>query len=253
MTPQELYKAGELDQAIKALGEEIRSNPVDTKRRTFLFELLSLAGEWDRAEKHLDVLTGQDAKNAPGMLLYRSALYAERIRQEMFRTGSFPKPPEEEAAAVAGEWNDQPFTSLTDADPVFGENLEVFIAGDYVWVPVKYIQSLTIEEPKHLRDLIWARARIEVSPAFRLKELGEVLLPAIAPLSYTSTDSAVRMGRDASWEETTGGERLLGQKMLLVNGREEVPLLEFRSIVWETPTEETETAESTPEPDDATA
>ena len=84
MTPQELYKAGELDQAIKALGEELRSNPLDAKRRTFLFELLSFAGEWDRAEKHIDVLANQNPKGAPGMMLYRSALYAERTRQEMF-------------------------------------------------------------------------------------------------------------------------------------------------------------------------
>jgi protein involved in temperature-dependent protein secretion len=42
MTPQELYRTGELDQAIKALGEELRSNPLDAKRRTFLFRNVSL-------------------------------------------------------------------------------------------------------------------------------------------------------------------------------------------------------------------
>src|ERR1700733_1513148 len=111
MTPQELYRAGELGQAIKALGDEVRSNPLDAKRRTFLFELLCFAGEYDRAEKHLDVLASFDAKAIPGTLLYRSAIHAERTRQEMFRTGSFPvkgEPPPDRG----GSWNGKPFQYL---------------------------------------------------------------------------------------------------------------------------------------------
>src|SRR6202012_4898252 len=112
MTPQELYRAGELDQATKALGEELRSNPLDAKRRTFLFELLCFAGEWDRAEKQLDVLASQDIKNAPSMMLYRSAIHAERTRQEMFQTKSFPVREPGNEAPPSGTWNDQPFTRL---------------------------------------------------------------------------------------------------------------------------------------------
>jgi type VI secretion system protein ImpE len=44
MTPLELYRAGQLGQAIKALGEELRSFPLDVKRRNFLFGLLCFAG-----------------------------------------------------------------------------------------------------------------------------------------------------------------------------------------------------------------
>src|ERR1700753_3477071 len=231
MTPQELYRAGELDQAIKALGEELRSNPLDAKRRTFLFELLCFAGEWDRAEKQLDVLADRDAKNAPGILVYRSALYAERIRQEMFRTKNFPKK-EAGDAPPSGTWNGEPFTRLADADSTFGDNIEVFIAGDYVWVPTKYIERLEIEPPKDLRDLLWARARIQASPKFRLQELGEVLLPVLAPLSSTHSDNAVRLGRTSVWEQQPDGEEaLFGQKLMFVDG-EEIPLLEFRSMIW---------------------
>ena len=32
-----LYRAGQLKPAIDALGDELRKNPLDTKRRTFLF------------------------------------------------------------------------------------------------------------------------------------------------------------------------------------------------------------------------
>ena len=230
MTPQELYKAGELGQAIKALGEELRGNPLDAKRRSFLFELLCFAGEYDRAEKQLDVLADQNPKHAAGTLLYRSALYAERIRQEMFRTGNLPSQDNaaDEGSDVGGEWNGKRFASLLDADARFGESLEVFIAGDYTWVPIKYIVGLEIEPPTSLRDLLWVRARIECGPAFRLQELGEVLLAGdlAAVVSFNRRRGAAgadkRLGRDAG--RVPSG--LLGQKMLLVDG-EEIPLLEF--------------------------
>ena len=57
MTARELYQAGKLDEAVQALIAELRDNPGDTKRRTFLFELLCFAGNFDRAEKQLDILS----------------------------------------------------------------------------------------------------------------------------------------------------------------------------------------------------
>ncbi len=232
MTPLELYKAGELGQAIKALGEELRSQPLDAKRRTFLFELLCFAGEYDRAEKQLDVLADQNPKASMGILMYRSALHAERTRREMFQKGEFPAQDVQNAATGGGSFNGEPFETLADADERIGDHLEVFIAGGYTWIPTKYVQRLEIEPPATLRDLLWARARIEASPAFRLQDLGEVLLPVISPLSYLSSDDSVRLGRMSVWEDSPdGGEKLLGQKMLLVDG-EEIPILEARSIVW---------------------
>jgi type VI secretion system protein ImpE len=231
MTALELYRAGELSAAIKVLGDELRSNPLDAKRRTFLFELLCFAGEYDRAEKQLDVLAGFDTKSIPGMLLYRSAIHAERTRQEMFRTGTFPArgeaPPDR-----GGQWNGKPFEYLGDADDRIADHVEMFIAGGYTWVPTKYIERLEIEPPVNLRDLLWARARVDASPEFRLQELGEVLLPVIAPLSYLSDDDAVKLGRVSVWTPAEdGSEHLTGQKLLLVDG-EEIPLLELRSIVF---------------------
>ena len=39
MNSRELYRAGKLDEAVQALGSELRNDPTDTRRRTFLFEL----------------------------------------------------------------------------------------------------------------------------------------------------------------------------------------------------------------------
>ncbi len=230
MTPLELYRAGELREAIKALGEELRKSPLDAKRRTFLFELLCFAGEYDRAEKHLDVLAGQSPKAIPGMMLYRSAIHAERTRQEMFAKGETPAV--SDGTAGGGSWNGKAFGDLSDADPRIGPNLEVFLAGSYTWIPMHYLRGLEIEPPKDLRDLIWARARVETSPEFRLQDLGEVLLPVISPLSPGHADSAVQLGRETAWEEDARhGAVPYGSKTMVIDGVD-VPLLELRSVEW---------------------
>ena len=45
MNAAELYKSGQLDQAIDVLGTGLRDNPADAHSRTFLFELLCFAGK----------------------------------------------------------------------------------------------------------------------------------------------------------------------------------------------------------------
>jgi type VI secretion system protein ImpE len=240
MTPLALYREGRLREAIKALGEELRSNPLDAKRRTFLFELLLFAGEYDRAEKQLDLLAGASADAAAGTLLYRSALHAERIRQAMFANRETP--PLKDEPVYGGLWNEKPFSEISDADPRIGANLEVFIAGSYTWIPIHYLRRLEIEKPANLRDLIWARARVDTSADFRLQELGEVLLPVLCPLSSKHADESVQLGRESAWEPDESHDELpFGAKLFVIDGVE-VPLLELRSVVWSVPEKESQNA-----------
>ena len=129
-----MYQAGELSDAIASLGAELRSNPTDASRRTFLFELLCFQGAYDRAEKQLDLIAGLSKEAEMGALLYRSALVAERRRSQMFERGDFPTG--SEPRAVSGTLNGRPFSSLTDADPRIGARLELFVAGQYTWLPL---------------------------------------------------------------------------------------------------------------------
>jgi type VI secretion system protein ImpE len=240
MTPLALYREGKLREAIKALGDELRSNPLDAKRRTFLFELLLFAGEYERAEKQLDLLAGANAEAAAGTLLYRSALHAERTRQSMF--ANHETPPLKPGAEVGGIWNGKPFNSFSDPDPRIGPNLEVFIAGSYTWIPIHYLRRLELEPPANLRDLMWARARVDTSPEFRLQELGEVLVPVICPGSFNHAEEVVHLGRESAWQEDEKyGEIPFGAKTLLIDG-EEVPLLEIRSVSFSAPPEESHDA-----------
>jgi type VI secretion system protein ImpE len=227
MSARELYQAGKLDAAVQALVAELRDNPADARRRTFLFELLCFAGEYDRAEKHLAVLAGDGPDAATGALLYRAALAGERTRGELFAKAEFPPAPA--PCAIRGTLNGKPFESLEDADPRIGARFEIFAAGDYLWLPMMHVSSIRMEAPKRLRDLLWAPALIRTGPAFQGKELGEVLAPVLSPFSFRHADDAVRLGRATVWEERENGGIPFGQKMLLVDG-EDFPLLEVRDI-----------------------
>jgi type VI secretion system protein ImpE len=227
MQARQLFQAGRLDEAIEALGAEVRDNPTDAQRRAFLFELLCFAGQYDRAEKHLTVL-GSGGRNAEmGALLYHAALHGERLRQEMFEKQNFPVT---SAKVVGGSINGQPFETIADADPRIGPRLEVFAAGQYIWLPFEHIQTVRLEAPKRLRDLLWAPAVVRPAESFKGLEIGEALLPVLAPLTWRHKDPAVRLGRVTEWVDVGDDEQApIGQKMLLVDD-EEFPILELREL-----------------------
>ena len=230
MKAQELFQAGRLDEAVQALGAELRDNPADARRRTFLFELLCFAGEYQRAEKQLDVLASDGRAAEMGTMLYRAALHAERIRQAIFEQKDYPTTGPAPEAPAAGSLNGAPFTFFSDADPRLGARLEVFAAGDYLWIPLEHISSIELEAPKRLRDLLWSPALVRTGPAFKGKELGEVLLPVISPLSWKHANSQVRLGRATEWEDDGAGVVApLGQKMFAVD-EDEIPILEIRKL-----------------------
>ncbi len=83
-TPKELLDAGNLKAAIEALTQEVREAPADPQKRTFLFELLAFAGEWDRAEKQIAAAAGADAPSQMAAGVYRGLLQAERDRARVF-------------------------------------------------------------------------------------------------------------------------------------------------------------------------
>lgn len=229
MTPEQLYEAGRLDDAVDALSARLRESPMDSRSRTFLFELLCFAGEFDRAEKHLDLLADLSPDAQVGAYVYRTALHASRERLEMFETRSFPslgEPPE----APSGSMNGTPFETIEDADPRIGARLELFAAGQYMWIPFKHVAQLQVEEPKQLRDLLWLPARITTGPELRDLDLGEVLLPAVTPFAFRHDDPRVRLGRAADVVEEGDEAWPEGTKVLLVDG-EPMPLLDVRELV----------------------
>jgi len=227
MNAKELYQAGKIEEAIQALATELRNDPTDIRRRTFLFELLCFVGELDRAEKQLDILSDLSKEAGMGTLLYRSAFQAERLRREMFDKKTFPQTTAEPITQAI--LNGTAFETVEDADPRIGPRLEVYAAGSYLWLPLAHIASIRMEAPKRVRDLIWIPAILKTGPKCGGLDLGEVMIPALTPFAFRNADNSVRLGRQTVWEEADGIAAPAGQKLLLVDG-EEFPILEVRTL-----------------------
>jgi type VI secretion system protein ImpE len=213
---------------VQALGVEVRDNPTDVRRRTFLFELLCFQGEFDRAEKHLHVLAGANPEAQMGAVLYFSALHAERIRHDLFAKKEYPSEPAS-GNPRGGVIDGKPFETFEDADPRVGPRLELFAAGAYLWIPFEHIEAIEIQQPRRVRDLLWVPALVRTGPSFKGTELGEVLLPVLAPFSYKHPDDNVRLGRATEWQEVDGVQVPVGQRMFSVD-EDDVSLLETRKI-----------------------
>src|ERR1700688_3823745 len=184
MTAQELFQAGKLKEAIQLLGTELRDRPADVKRRTFLFELLCFSGDYSRAEKHLSLLAGASPDAEIGALMYRSAISAERKREAFFDNQDYLKAEAAgETKRTPGILNGEPFETIEDADSRIGGRLEIYVGGEYVWLPFEHIGSFTMPPPRKLRDLLWSSASITASAALAGKDFGQVLLPVLYPHS----------------------------------------------------------------------
>jgi type VI secretion system protein ImpE len=256
-TAKELYQAGNLRAAIEEVTREVKTRPTDTARRTFLFELLCFAGEWDRAEKQLDVIGQQSAQAEIGVQAYRNCLKAERARQRLFNEGLKPhfivEPPvyvglhlqainrrregnfaearalfdraEEERPALAGALNGQPFEDLRDYDDFVAPVLELVVQDNYTWLPFEQVTRVEIEPPKNLRDLLWTVAHIEAE-SFN----GVALAPVLYAGSSRHADDQVRLGRMTDWQQLDEGLfSAAGARLFLADG-EEQPMLEARTI-----------------------
>jgi type VI secretion system protein ImpE len=225
------FRAGRLAEAIEALGIELRKQPASERLRVFLFELLCFAGQFDRAEKQLDVLVQQDAKAQLGAGLYMSLLRAHRQREELFAAGV-------EAAVENGDTipvriNGEVHASCEDEDLRVGCALEIYAGGKYTRIPYRDLERVEIEAPKTLRDLFWVPAKISVNDKSPFAGTGPMAhLPALAPNSWRHKDDAVRLGRMSVIEEGESGMPVPYGAKLLICGDQEVPLLEVRELAF---------------------
>ena len=266
MTAKELFDKGDLTAAIAKVGDELKNDPADVQRRTFLFEMLCFAGDLERAAKQLDVISRGGAESELAVQRYRSAIECEKLRRLCFTQGLTPGLPKkvppytqmhldalthlrenrsaearallEQAAdltpTVTCMVNRELFDDIRDADDLMGPFLEVFTLNNYSWVPWEAVRSVAITPPKHLRDLIWTPATVELD----IGALGEVFLPALYAQSYLHPDNQVKLGRATDWRGDVEGLTLAAGQRLLVTGDRDWPMLEIRELECEAPESE---------------
>lgn len=271
MQAEQLVADGKLDEALEDLKAQVRDNPADAKLRVFLFQLLCVTGDWDRALTQLNVAGDMDSMNHLMAQMCRPALQCEALRREVFsgkRTPMVFGEPEhwvgllvqanaliaeghesqaaelraqalEQAPAIGGRVNGtDAFEWIADGDDRLGPVMEIVINGKYYWVPMNHISSIYIEEPTDLRDLVWSPAQITWSNG------GDCvgIIPTRYPGSELSDDNAIRMARKTDWIERDGGIYIgLGQRMFTTD-QGEYPILEIRSLEWGEPEASTDGA-----------
>lgn len=253
-----LIKAGDPGAALKALQDAVRGNPENGRLRVFLFQLLCVEGQWNRALNQLEVCAEMD-DGALGMReMYRGAVSCEALRSEVFSGKRAPMlfgEPEpwlamliesllqsgrgdsaasaslreralEEAPASRGILDGKAFDWIADADSRLGPVLEAVINGRYYWIPFNRISRMQIEAPEDLRDVVWAVANIQFSNGGEMP----ALIPTRYPGSESSEDGLTRLARSTSWIEIgTDAFAGLGQRLLATDSGD-FPLLECREL-----------------------
>ena len=257
----ELFRAGKLAEAVTAQIEVVRSKPSDQPARLFLFELLSFAGDWDRAAKHIDALSLDDPDLHLAAANFRNCLVSERVRSNVLAGGTpeyllEPNPgtklrQEAFAAFAKGDkpgffakinesneaiptlkitLNGKPFEFLRDADDLFAGVFEVFAKGNYYWVPMDQVASLAMNPPKFPRDLLWVGANMTLVDG----STGPVYLPGLYLGSPTHGLETVKIGRERDWmpidPESPTLMRGFGPRVYLV-GDEEANLADMRELI----------------------
>ena len=258
MSAEQSLRDGNLDQALKDLQDQIRKDPASPQHRIFLFQLLSVLGQWDRALNQLSVLGEMDPTSLAMVQMYRETLKSEVFRSDVFGGQRSPlifgEPEEwlallvqalpltteaqsaeaqslrerafEAAPATSGTIDGKEFAWISDADPRLGPTLEAVLNGNYYWIPFHRIRRIVIEEPTDLRDMVWAAAHFEWANG------GEAV--GVIPTRYVGSENhenpLVRLSRQTEWQDL--GDELFvgfGQRMIATD-IDEFSLLDIREI-----------------------
>ena len=262
MTAKELIQAGRLTDARGQLTEEIKAVPTNATARTLLFQVLAFCGEWDKAERHLDILAVQNIKAETGAQVYKNLVTAERKRLEVCRGERYPSfmtavPPyldlffayrdslakgnlaeaeryhalvEEQVPHVTGTVDGVSFSDFRDGDSYLSHFVEVFIHDNVLWVPIASLREFSVQSPKTFLDLLWIPARIVTWEGLT----SNCFLPVLYSDSASHENDLVRLGRMTDWLDMGGGFfRGFGQHVFLIDG-EEKGLLEVRDVTFTT-------------------
>src|SRR5690349_1309954 len=77
-------KEGDPHLALTRLQEDVRARPSDARLRVFLFQLLCVLGQWERALTQLKVSSELDPLALPMAQMYGDAIRCEAIREDVF-------------------------------------------------------------------------------------------------------------------------------------------------------------------------
>lgn len=258
MPAEQSIRDGRLQDALTELQDQVRKDPSNPRFRVFLFQLLCVLGDWERARDQLKVLAEIDAGSLALVHVYGAAITCELLRREVFGGGRTPlvmgeplpwlamllqalaadaqgsdaeaarlrAEALEQAEAVPGQIDGQPFEWIADEDSRLGPVCEAMIDGRYYWVPFERIRSIELQAPEDLRDVVWMPAQVVLVNAGQ----AAALIPVRYPGSEKDRDDLVRLARKTEWDAVASDAyRGRGQRMLTTDSSE-YALLNVRRI-----------------------
>lgn len=262
MDAQQLISEGRLGDALTALQGQIRKDPSNAKLRTFLFQLLCVQGQWNRALTQLNVAAELDAATLPMAQTYREAIQCEALRDEIFAGKRLPvvfgEPVAwialvaealklegegnaaagaqararafEDAPASSGRIDGEAFAWLADADARIGPVLEVIMNGRYIWVPVQHVSRIEIEAPADLRDKVWMPATFTwTNGASTVGLIPTRYAGTVADGADADLQNQLLLARRTEWSEDGIGR---GQRMFATDAAD-YALMDVRSIEFD--------------------
>lgn len=84
MTAMQALRDANLSAALQQLQAEVRREPAIARHRVFLFQLLAVLGDWDRALTQLNVARDMDGETLMMAQTYQELLRCEALRHEVF-------------------------------------------------------------------------------------------------------------------------------------------------------------------------
>lgn len=257
MHADELLRNGDIGGARALLADELRRAPSNVKARQFFWQLIAVAGEWDKAENQLRTLASVNPSAMMLATVYGQVLAAERKRAAVMSGQQLPvslvgtEPwvdgllnalhlharGEAEAAAILesalasapetpGRLNGESFSWIADGDLRFGPMLELIIGDNYGLVPFAAISRISATGPRDLRDTIWLPVEITLKSG----QTSMAFAPAIYPGTQANAEADCLLGRTTNWIEQRGIEVGIGQRLLTSDGPE-CGILELRELV----------------------
>lgn len=256
---EQAVKEGDLEAALSHLQNAVRQDPSKADLRIFLFQLLSVMGQWERAMTQLNLAADLDAGALAMAQMYREAIHCERLRADVFAGRKSPlifgQPDEwlallieailvtgtprageaaslraralEAAPATSGTIDGQAFEWIADADTRLGPVCEAVVNGKDDWIPFARISRLDLEAPVDLRDVVWMPAH------FAFSNGGDAVgvIPTRYPGSENSDDPRIRLARKTEWNEA-GTDLFLGAgQRVFATDAAEFALMDVRSIL----------------------
>jgi type VI secretion system protein ImpE len=257
---ESLIREGEVAKAITVAKDGARSHPSKPEYRRLLFDLFCVSADWQRALTQLRVYS-ELASDEKLLKVFGDLIHCENLRADIFAGNKTPvvmgEPEEwigsliksnelaakgqfeaagelrekafEGAQPVAGTINGEAFEWLGDADARLGPVIEIILNGQYKWLPIHQIQSMTLGEPAELLDLVWAQTEFTWTNGGQ----GVGFIPVRYPGTEAAGDEAMLLSRKTDWKAVEEGfEFGLGQREISTN-EADYALLDVREIKFQ--------------------